>query len=201
MGKKIRGVKLKGKDINKNAGRDISHVINKIKSNERKYTIILVSIFMFMFIFAGYFSLKYVPDGDNYNFDYYDSDNVSISGQVVTLTSDDCVNDVDGLKSDAKVVNIYNGTSQNVNYKLIYKEDTDMREVCKCNESGFDLHNIKFSLDGKTVERFNEDEMIITTGMVKPRDKDIVNVRMWVDENCLNSGHFHGKFVLEEIEG
>ena len=37
MGKKIRGVKLKAEDINKNNGKEISHTINKIIANERKY--------------------------------------------------------------------------------------------------------------------------------------------------------------------
>ena len=42
--------KLKIEDVNRNSAKNVSHTINKIKSNERKYTIILVFIFMILFI-------------------------------------------------------------------------------------------------------------------------------------------------------
>ena len=55
MAKKIRGVKLKSDDINKNTGRDISHTISKIQANEKKYTIILVLVFMAIFFTISFF--------------------------------------------------------------------------------------------------------------------------------------------------
>ena len=36
--------KLKIENVNRNSSKNVSHTINKIKSNERKYTVILVFV-------------------------------------------------------------------------------------------------------------------------------------------------------------
>ena len=90
--KKIRGVKLKAEDINKNTGKDISHTISKIQANERKYTIILIIFFVSLFFVVGYFSLRVNTDGlfnyqvndeKKYNF-ISDTDSFSYKIEIIT---------------------------------------------------------------------------------------------------------------------
>ena len=50
--------KILQKDISRNSSIKITGTINKIKANERKYTICLVIIFMTLFTVIGYFTLK-----------------------------------------------------------------------------------------------------------------------------------------------
>ena len=89
--------KLSSNDINKNSSVQVSHSINKIKENELKYTIILVIIFMVVFAFAGYISLRvsndYINDKVFYNY------NLAFSTNSVTLTNRNILSDENGLKS------------------------------------------------------------------------------------------------------
>ena len=74
MAKKIRNAKLKGEDIQKNSGKNISYTISKIKAHERFYTTILVLIFMVVITSAIYLGLRVDPY-DAYAENYVDEGN------------------------------------------------------------------------------------------------------------------------------
>jgi len=116
MGKKIRGVKLKAEDINKNNGKEISHTINKIKANERKYTIILVIFFVALFLTMGYFLLS---SDVKKIYNSYNS-TLIIKAPSIKLTDKDVMNDSMGLKKDYFKIELVNNTEQDLNYYLSF---------------------------------------------------------------------------------
>ena len=200
MGKKIRGVKLKIQDVNKNTGKNISHTISKIQDNERKYTFILVIFFMLLFFVIGYLSLK----AKNTNFFNY-SNNIngaylSLSSKVVFLGEKNKISDNNGLLSDGIDISFYNTTDEDINYKLILVDDTDLGILCGCKNEMFDKNYIRFSIDGVNVKRFFNNEMVITTGYLEMGKTANINLKMWQDINSLNTGHFHGKVIFEKME-
>ena len=93
-----RTKKLNIHDIHKNNDVEVSHAIQKIKENERKYTAILVLIFMSIFVVLGYFSLRV-----NYHYlsenNYLPVNSYSTAGEVITLTTDNILSDQEGLLS------------------------------------------------------------------------------------------------------
>ena len=200
MGKKIRGVKIKASDINKNTGRDITHTVNKIKANERKYTIILVIFFMTIFCFVGYISLRIKPIelldlSANSNSSY-----ISSSSNVVVLSEKDKKIDSEGLKGEEVEVTFKNATIKDINYKIVFIEDTELKKICKCSSEGFKTSDIRFSIDGKNVKKLPEEENVITTGFLEAGKTDSIKIRIWLDSNSNYTGHFHGQFKFKEIE-
>lgn len=200
MGKKIRQIKMKANDINKNTGRDITHTVNKIKANERKYTIILVIFFMTIFCFIGYISLRVKPiDLIEYSSSINNS-YISSSSDIILLSEKDKKTDLEGLKSEEVEVVFKNATSNDINYKIIFVEDTEIKQICKCSSDEFNLKDIKFSIDGKKIKKFPEEENVITTGFLQAGKTDKIKIRIWIDSNSNYKGHFHGQFKFKEIE-
>ena len=199
MAKKIRGVKLKSDDINKNTGRDISHTISKIQANEKKYTIILVLVFMAIFFTISFFVFRVSPD-NLYNF----SSNVSnlsfySSGEVVSLFEDKIMNDKDGLNLSPVILNIYNNTLDDANYKISFVEDLNMRKKCGCDGKNSDLSQIKFTVDSDNIKSFQNNDMVISTGFIKAGEHKKVSIRIWLSNESGMGNHIHGYFDVERI--
>ena len=197
MGKKIRGIKLKVKDVNKNNGKDISHTISNIKKHEKKITFILVLIFIFLFLGIAFIFIdvnmkEYTNDIKSYN------SFISISSPVVLLDKSLVLNDKDGLKSKEISINIENSTCEDVNYKVVFNSNENIKSLCKCEDDLFDLNNIRYSLDGKNIKNFDSGHRIITTGIIKAYSNDTLKIRMWLHNPISN--HYHGEFVIEKIE-
>ena len=200
MGKKIRGVKLKVNDINKNTSKDISHTISKIQANERKYTFILAVVFLLIFCLVGFLSLRFNSEE---LVNYSDSMNIasfSSSSKVVFLTDDNKLNDIDGLKSEVYNINFLNNTFDDLNYKIVFVEDYDTKTKCGCFDSSFSLMDIKYSLDGKNIRSFSSGDGVITTGFLSSGQMDTIKLRIWISDKSINSGHIHGYFQIKKID-
>ena len=198
--KKRKKEKLSINDINKNSGKNISHSINKIKENEKKYTIILVMFFMTLFLIIGYVSLRVKT------FSLIDYSNdlsgayVSLSSSVITLSEDDKISNNLGLVSDGIYLNLQNRIDNDYNYKIMLAEDDEIKNICGCSNELFNVEDIRYSIDGKTVKSISKNNMLITTGFLKMGGKDKINLKIWIDENSHSVGHFHGKIYFEKIE-
>ncbi|MBR3211260.1 MAG: hypothetical protein IKF71_04940 [Bacilli bacterium] len=199
MARKRKRIRIKAEDVTKNSGKEISHTITKIKKHEKLYTFILVVIFMItisLSFLIGLSSDKY----QWYDESLYDS-NISLSGRLVALSSKNVMSDAEGLKSDTYDIKFSNNTSNYINYILRFALDEETVERCDCRDQIISFDKIKYSLDGKKVNRFTEETMIITTGMLKAKESDSLKVHIWLDESveeeeCL----YYGKFVLEQLE-
>ena len=203
MAKKIRQVKqvkLKEEDINKNSGKEISHTINKIKEHEKLYTFFLVIIFMVTISLSVFLGLR-VDSYQLYDASLYDS-SFSMSGQLVTLNHDQVMSDEDGLKSKEYTLSYKNSTGRNVNFIIRFSLDEERVKKCECSSDLVDYQKIKFSLDGKKVQQFTDETMIITAGMVKNRKSDELKIHIWLDESLQDSNNciYYGKFIFEELE-
>lgn len=194
---------LRKKHINKNGNIQKKHTINKIKSRETKYTIILVVFFMLCFCIIGYNVLSFNPtpllnDVKGVSSNRY----VTSSSQVVTLTDDDIMSDANGLVSTSYKVVVDNTTAQEVSYQLLFERDRDMTLLCECSDRVFNSSQIKYSLNGTDVNVFNED-MVIKEVTLNQGDSEEIYLKLWIDSSVMNvrDYHFHGHFVLKEIKG
>ncbi|MBQ6323247.1 MAG: hypothetical protein IJI22_00250 [Bacilli bacterium] len=190
--------KLSSNDINKNSSVQVSHSINKIKENELKYTIILVIIFMVVFAFAGYISLRvsndYINDKVFYNY------NLAFSTNSVTLTNRNILSDENGLKSKGVNYTIKNSNNIKYKYRILLQSDDLVKEKCGCDNE-FDYNRIKYSLDGVNVLQLNED-MVVSSGEITKDSVILKEIKFWISDDVdLKAGeHFHAKLVLEELK-
>lgn len=197
--------KLKIENVNRNSSKNVSHTINKIKSNERKYTVILVFIFMILFIVICFFLFRVNGNKLYSSVDSAKNEMLESSSRVITLTNDYILSDKVGLKTDKYIVTINNDIPEILNYKIKLVRDDIITSKCKCDTTSLLLNNIKYSLDGKNISTLvenNNKEIIITTGSLKSGENKKVNINLWIDENVAKDKehHFHGYFKVERIE-
>lgn len=197
--------KLKINDINKNSGKEVSHTINKIKENERKYTIILVIFFMVLFGVVGYYTLRVdnTTLGDSLN--EVVSDNLSSSSQIVILTKNNIKTDNEGLNGTDYTINITNNSLEIVNYKIKLVSDTRAVTNCNCADRLLPVNMIRYSLNNKNIQILSlnsNNEMIITTGSIKSGKTKKLKINMWVSDTIDSTVdyHFHGYFKVEKVE-
>lgn len=199
MARKIKQAKLFKEDIHKNSGKEISHTITKIKKHEKLYTFILVIIFMCTISISAFLGLS-VDKYKLYDASYYAS-NFTMRGQLVALSSANVMNDENGLKSQKYTVKYSNNTSKNINYLLRFAMDEETLERCDCMDKVVPYHKLRFSLDGKSVQQFTDETMVLTAGMISSRKSDSVKVRLWIDDSVEDSDClYYGKFIIEELE-
>ena len=191
--------KLQKSDINRNTSVELSHTIKKIKENERKYTIILVIIFMFVIVGIGYKILSIdnttiLSDVKNYS---KGNSYFSSSSQKITLTNDNVLEDKDGLSLKKNVIQITNNTNLDKYYKIYFVSDD--KELCNCGNKIFDMKKIRFSLDGSTVLSLGE-KNLFAEGVIGKWEKRNITYNIWIDKNVNldEEYHLHGYFIVEE---
>lgn len=201
MAQKKKIKKITKYDISKNSSIQLGHTIKKIKENERKYTIILVSFFIVLFCFIGYSTLSINSEVllSNINSKKIYT-GVYSSGRTVTMTSENIMSDEEGLNSELYTFAINNDTSSDYYYKLILSEDESAKAHCECNNNINEAH-IKYSLDGVNVLTLdNNEEMVITKDMIKEEETENITIRLWLSESSNNNQdyHIHAKLMLVE---
>lgn len=192
------------KHINKNGNIEKRHIINKMKNKEFKYTFILVMVFMIIFVVIGYNALKFdnnllLNDIKNVK----GNANVSSSSQIVSLTSENIMHDSEGLSSYVYQISVKNDTSNFVNYQLNLVKDENISTICNCNTKQFSANQIKYSLNNTDVNILADNMLIKNIALDKGESEDVL-VRVWVDADNVdaianNDAHFHGHFVLNEL--
>ena len=186
--------KLKQADISKNSSIKISGVINKIKANERRYTISLVIIFMGIFIVVGFFTLRLnVKQYD----EYLEKGVLSLYSKVVVLQEDDMLSDEDGIKTESYYISVYNGLESTVRYRILLVQDETLTSSCGCS-GDIKPTDIKFSFGGDVVTFDSFEEMVIDSGKLEKFENQNSKVKVWLSEDATT--HFHGRFIVEKIK-
>ena len=136
-------------------------IIKQIKNHEKRYTIILVIVFILIMLFSGYCilsidnkELNKINKTVNYRYS-----SVSSSFQTITLTDKNKLNDIDGLNSNKLSIHIENTTDDKYDYKIVLKKDKTTTRVCGCEKNIEDYKYIRYSLNGKEVLLPNQGTM------------------------------------------
>lgn len=186
--------KLKQADISRNSSIKISGVINKIKANERRYTISLVIIFMALFMVVGFFTLKL--NVKKYD-EYLEKGVLSLYSKLVVLQEENILTDDDGLKSNSYYISIYNGIEKNVRYRILLKKDETLTSRCGC-EGELKPSDLKFSFNDDVVTFDSFDDIVIDAGIIEKFENKTIEVKVWLSEEAKT--HFHGRFIVERID-
>ena len=180
--------------------KDKFDITKELKEHEKKYTTILVILFIFLILFTAYCilsidnkELKKINKNINYRYS-----SVSTSYQVLTLTSKDKLKDQDGLNTNSYTIHIENTTNDKYDYKIVLKKDNKTTRTCGCENHVDDYKYIKYSVDKKEVLKLNQD-MTIYEGTLNKNKEDDIPVYIWLDETTNDNYHFHGYFSVEKI--
>ena len=188
----------KKKKTSKSSSKKTKCLIDKIKSNEKKYTIILVIIFFLIFCFIGYQSLQI---NNNYSVITENNNQTKLTGKTITLTEKDIKSDINGLESESYIFNIENNENIKIHYRIILEEDKDLIKECGCKERQAPFSSIHYSLDGKNVQLFSSDKAIILEDSLTNNSNKNIKLKIWLSENLDSKTqyHFHGQLKLEII--
>ena len=187
--------KILQKDISRNSSIKITGTINKIKANERKYTICLVIIFMTLFTVIGYFTLKI--NVTKYD-EYLKRGSITLYSKVVALDEKQVFSDQDGLKTDDYSITIYNGIEKEVRYRILLRKDETLTNLCDCRDVEIKPNNLRLSFDGDIVTYNSFDDIVIDTGVLSEYEDKTIKVKVWLSKDT--NTHFHGRFILERID-
>lgn len=158
--------------------------IKELKSHEKRYTIILVIIFIVLILGGFYYALSVdnkVLEDNNKKINYRYS-LISSSYQVITVTK----------KTNKYTINIENNTNDTIKYKVLLLEDTNTKNLCECKDKEFNTNDIKYSIGNKIN---NLKDNIIAEGTLSKNKTIDIDVNIWLDKNSSND-HFHGYFKI-----
>lgn len=175
-------------------------VIKEIKEHEKKYTIILVVLFIFLILFTSYCILsidnkKLTTNNKSINYRY---NSLSSSFQMITLTDKNIMDDNNGLNSNKVSIHIDNSTNKKYDYKIVLKKDKSTTKACGCIEQSDDYKYIRYSINGKDVLKLDKDYVLYKGTLNKDEEKDIL-INIWLDKSTNSDYHYHGYFNIEKI--
>lgn len=200
----VRNKKLKKNDINRNGAVEIRHSIDRIKAQERKYTVILVIFFMILFCAIGYATLTFnkntiVSDLKGGKESAIGEEFTSF-GELVTLTSDHVLSDEKGLKSKKYNISLKNNSSVAVKYQIVLDKDLFMVNNCGCTNSKIDGKFIRYSVEKAGAKSLSANGVIYEGELASGKD-DSISVRLWLTEKTSlgENDHFHGHFIVKKV--
>ena len=157
----------------------MNKLIEEIKIHDKRYTVILVVVFVLLIMYGCYYILSIDNKNittNNINYRYSD---ISSSYQMITLTNE----------HQKYSINIDNNTSEPIKYKVLLLEDTNTKKLCECSDKKFDLSTIKYSINGEI--KSLKDNVVLEGSIAKNKSVSL-NVSMWLEKN----DHFHGYFKI-----
>lgn len=198
--------KLTQKDIKKYSNTQLDHVIERIKEQESKFTVILVTIILISSLIAFYsiFSsvqdskYEYVIKSNNLTIMYKKKDNNM--GNIISFVDKEALGNSDGLKSDDYKIFISNTSDRSVVYTISVVDDDDMIKYDGCSNKIISRNYIKYSINDSEVLSLGSDDVIYSS-ILKANSKIEYSLRFWIDEDfaeAINS-HYHGKIVVSEL--
>ena len=203
--------KLSIADINKNSSIEIEHTIRKIKEKEFRLTMFWVFVFLLTFISTTLivgFSFKNIS-----NYNEINSNNLVIEfgshenvlDDVITLDNNSVLTYEEGLNSRDYKFKIINKSDKETKYIIKLVDDYSMIEYDECYDMLFDKKNMLFSLNNKIIglvsDLYNGSDYVIYKDSIRANDTLNFEFRIWIDKKYINNGHYHGKIIIEEIEG
>ena len=181
--------------------KDKFDITQELKEHEKKYTIILVVLFLFVFGFLGY-SLLSIDNKEIKTLDKtinYRYSSISSSFQLIVLTDKNKLTDKDGLNTNKLSIHVENTTDNKYDYKIVLKKDKSTTKSCGCEKNIEDYKYIRYSLDGEKTLKLDKDMVIYKGTLKKDEEKDIL-INIWLDKSLsINNYHFHGYFSIEKI--
>lgn len=201
---------LRMEEIKKNNSIEVDHTIRKIKEKEFRLIVMWVGIFLVVLISSALivgFSVQKIGEYNKVNSGdlviTFDGNN-NILDDVITLDNNDVMNYDEGMVSETYNFTITNDTDENVRYLIKIVKDYEMIELDECNDMMFSDDNIMISLNGKFIgyasDFYDGNEYVISEDRVESKDIVDYELRIWVDEDYVNNGHFHGKIIVEETK-
>lgn len=176
-------------------------ITKTIKEHEKRYTVILVIIFIFAILFSGYCilsidnkELSKTTKTINYRYS-----SVSSTFQLITLTDKNKLTDKEGLNTNKLSIHLENTTDTKYDYKIVLKKDKTTTKICGCEKNIEDYKYIRYSLNGKDILKLDKD-MVISKGTLKANEEKDVLINIWLDKSLsINNYHYHGYFSIEKI--
>ena len=95
----------------------------KTKINEKKAITIITITFVLIVLIGGYITFKIKDNKKRAILNNYSKKTFIYSSELITLTSNNIMNKEKGLESDAKNIRIINNTNEDINYRIILKEE------------------------------------------------------------------------------
>lgn len=171
-------------------------ITRELKTHEKKYTAILVILFIIAIVFTGYYILS-IDNKELSKMDKtinYRYSSISSSSQIITLTDKNKMTDKEALSLPKTTIHIKNTTDSEYDYQIVLKKNKQSQ-----NTSNEAYKYIKYSLDGKVVLKLDKSMVIYKGSLKEDEEKDIL-INIWLDEKLsIKNYTYYGYFSIEKI--
>jgi len=189
-------------------------VKDKLIKNRKKLSII-ASVFVVVVSTLSYSYAKLTSMGDGKYYNTMMVGNLDVSyvdggdgyGETLKLVSKTPISDEEGKKSAPYRFSVENSGKAPLMYTVKIKDDDAIIKADECSNRQLEKKYIKVQFDNEEpvlLSMKEENDYLFYTGALVVGDSDIHEVRVWLDKDSntnLNNEHFHGKVVVESIQG
>ena len=193
-------MKKKDNYIIKNSDVDISKNIKRIKKEER-YTIILVTFFVFVILLSLYSFSKSVLNSS------FEDSYVSGDLKINFEKSNTGVKDNISIRYPNQVLeynfSIFNDSDVDKNYIIYLMDDNDLIKYENCRDKIIDYKYVLFKLNDReedSLSRYYKDKKyIIEKSNINPKDNKEYKLKIYFDSSIKEIYHYHSIIVVDEI--
>lgn len=183
--------------------------------NNKKTLFIVLSVFLVVVSTLSYSYAMLTSTGDVDGYNLMSVGNLDVSyvdggtgyGETLGLTSKKPMTDSEGKKLTPYRFSIENNGKSPFMYIVKIKDDETIIEADGCSSKQIDKRFIKIQFDNEEpvlLSSVAASDYLFYTGALVQGDSDIHEVRVWLDsssDSSVSSKHFHGKVVVESIQG
>ena len=187
--------------IIRNPNINIEYNIKRIKK-ERRYTAILVCIFIVAILFISYFVFTKV---NSINLRSVNTKNLT----TIYELNNNGLNNIINIKNKNTKLNyhftIKNNSNKTINYYIYLDEDTSFINYDKCKNNLVDYKYLLFSINNyeykPLISTYNKiRKYVIYESTLNRKESEKINLKIKYDDLVDTNKHYHGIITVKEIE-
>ena len=187
--------------IKRNPNSNIEYNIKRIKK-ERRYTAILVCIFIVIILSVSYFVFTKV---NSINLRSVNTENLT----TIYELNNNGLNNIINIKNKNTKLNyhftIKNNSTKQIDYYIYIDEDTSFIKYDNCKDNLVDYKYVLFSINNSPYTSLitTKDKLrkyVLYEGTINGKDTKKVILKIKYDDLVQNNNHFHGLINIKEID-
>ena len=187
--------------IKRNSNTNIEYNIKRIKK-ERRYTAILVCIFIVVILTVSYFVFTKV---NSINLRSVNTENLT----TIYELNNNGLNNIINIKNKNTKLNyhftIKNNSNKSINYYIYLDEDTSFIKYDNCKDNLIDYNYLLFSINNSSYEPLmskldQSRKYVIYENSIKGKGTEKINLKIKYDPSIQTNKHYHGIITVKELE-
>ncbi len=187
--------------IKRNTNSNIEYNIKRIKK-ERRYTTILVCIFIVIILCVSYFVFTKV---NSINLRSVNTENLT----TIYELNNNGLNNIINIKNKNTKLNyhftIKNNSNKSIKYEIYLEDDTSFIKYDNCKDNIVNYNKLLVSINNNPYQSLKSNnnklkKYIIYSNTINGKDTNKIILKIKYDDSVETNNHYHGIITVKEIE-